>query len=40
MKNESSGDWWLYCGDKAVGHWPKSVFSSLEERANLIGWGG
>lgn len=44
-QKKDDGDWWLYFGHdggniSAVGFWPKNVFNSLADHANLITWGG
>ncbi|XP_072977044.1 protein neprosin-like [Typha angustifolia] len=44
QKDSQSGDWWLYREDGeyrgAIGYWPKSLFTSLADRASSIEWGG
>ncbi|KAF3448575.1 hypothetical protein FNV43_RR09288 [Rhamnella rubrinervis] len=36
----ATGSWWLMFGDKYVGYWPKSIFTSLAQGASEISWGG
>ncbi|TVU08499.1 hypothetical protein EJB05_41904 [Eragrostis curvula] len=45
FKNKEDGDWWLHFGYgvnnfRPVGFWPKSLFTYLEDHAELITWGG
>ncbi|CAL5051827.1 unnamed protein product [Urochloa decumbens] len=46
FKNKDDGDWWLHFGYsndnnlRPVGFWPKSLFTTLVDHANLILWGG
>ncbi|TVU08473.1 hypothetical protein EJB05_41878, partial [Eragrostis curvula] len=45
FKNKEDGDWWLHFGYdinnmKPVGFWPKGLFTSLKDHAELITWGG
>ncbi|XP_020255465.1 uncharacterized protein LOC109832527 [Asparagus officinalis] len=42
-KNLDTGDWWLYYGpngDQPVGYWPKSLFTTLADKASQIYIGG
>ncbi|KAG9441279.1 hypothetical protein H6P81_017133 [Aristolochia fimbriata] len=40
-KDLSLGNWWLfYGGNKAIGYWPKELFTNLGEFATNISWGG
>ncbi|TVU17364.1 hypothetical protein EJB05_33393, partial [Eragrostis curvula] len=45
FKKKDDGDWWLYFGHDGgsiipVGFWPKKLFNSLADHANVITWGG
>ncbi|ONK74046.1 uncharacterized protein A4U43_C03F2230 [Asparagus officinalis] len=42
-RNLDTGDWWLYYGpngDQPVGYWPKSLFTTLADKASQIYIGG
>ncbi|KAL6603669.1 hypothetical protein ACP70R_044030 [Stipagrostis hirtigluma subsp. patula] len=45
FKSKDDGDWWLHFGYdinnlKPVGFWPKRLFTSLEDHAKRVSWGG
>jgi len=45
LQKKDDGDWWLYFGHDGqnlapVGFWPKNIFTSLADHANIITWGG
>ncbi|XP_020258198.1 uncharacterized protein LOC109834573 [Asparagus officinalis] len=43
FKDNTTGDWVLHAGpqgDKRVGHWPKSLFTTLAEAATHVQFGG
>ncbi|OAY77627.1 hypothetical protein ACMD2_24771, partial [Ananas comosus] len=44
FKDATSGDWWLYFGHddnlNPVGYWPKSLFTSLANKATRVDFGG
>nr|CAD1842692.1 unnamed protein product [Ananas comosus var. bracteatus] len=43
-KDFRTGDWFLYREDlgnaQIIGYWPKSLFTNLDNSANIIAWGG
>ncbi|OAY69891.1 hypothetical protein ACMD2_17816 [Ananas comosus] len=43
-KDAKTGDWFLYREDlgeaKLIGYWPKSLFTTLADRADAVSWGG
>ncbi|XP_074293853.1 protein neprosin-like [Silene latifolia] len=41
-KHQDDGNWWLSItsSKKAIGYWPKSLFSSLQDVANQVEFGG
>uniref|UniRef100_A0ACD5XAL7 Uncharacterized protein n=1 Tax=Avena sativa TaxID=4498 RepID=A0ACD5XAL7_AVESA len=44
-KNKQDGDWWLYFGHdinklSAVGYWPKSLVTNMQDRSSYVAWGG
>ncbi|ONK74061.1 uncharacterized protein A4U43_C03F2380 [Asparagus officinalis] len=39
-QDERSGDWLLYVQGIILGHWPKTLFTSLSNGADEINWGG
>ncbi|KAJ6801794.1 uncharacterized protein M6B38_196135 [Iris pallida] len=42
-KDSQTGDWWLNAvtnGAEPIGHWPKSLFTSLADSASIFQWGG
>ncbi|XP_071723403.1 protein neprosin-like [Rutidosis leptorrhynchoides] len=39
-KDNVTGNWWLMLQNQVFGYWPKDIFTSLRESANLITWGG
>ncbi|KAF7055845.1 hypothetical protein CFC21_063324 [Triticum aestivum] len=44
LKDKTSGDWWVYYGfnniPTGVGYFPKSIFSYLAQKANVMSFGG
>ncbi|GAB4842362.1 hypothetical protein Ancab_012332 [Ancistrocladus abbreviatus] len=40
VKENTTGNWWFYFENIAVGYWPNSLFNSLANGANRVDWGG
>ncbi|XP_020113738.1 uncharacterized protein LOC109727923 [Ananas comosus] len=45
QKDSKTGDWWLYKDDEdnttmPIGYWPNSLFTTLQQNASNIEWGG
>ncbi|KAK9716592.1 hypothetical protein RND81_06G244200 [Saponaria officinalis] len=39
-QDASSGNWWVYFGEETVGYYPKELFTTLNNGADGVGWGG
>uniref|UniRef100_A0A803LHN9 Neprosin PEP catalytic domain-containing protein n=1 Tax=Chenopodium quinoa TaxID=63459 RepID=A0A803LHN9_CHEQI len=41
-KHKDDGNWWLNVAqvNKAIGYWPKEIFTTLADVANKVEWGG
>jgi len=40
MQDPQSGNWWLQVGGNDVGYWPSTIFTSLQNSASSVEWGG
>ncbi|XP_021760600.1 uncharacterized protein LOC110725427 [Chenopodium quinoa] len=40
-QDQSTKDWWLTYGGKAMGYWPASLFTSMTDKGgDIVAWGG
>ncbi|KAK1308722.1 hypothetical protein QJS10_CPA09g00786 [Acorus calamus] len=39
-RDQKTGNWWLNIGENTIGYWPGSLFTSLNNCATTISWGG
>ena len=40
MQHKESGQWWVQYQTDPIGYWPNSIFTTLQNGADRLSWGG